>query len=144
MNNTWSAVSALDRMVDDVMGSMLGTAETPRAFTPAVDVRANDNEVIFVCDVPGVKEADLEVTIENRVLTIKGARKFEGSENEQIVLGRTYGNFERAFRLPEGLDDEHIAAKLSDGVLEVRIPKLPVAKPRRIEVFGGSKSKQLK
>lgn len=141
MTNTWNAVSALDRMFDDVMGSMLGAAETPHSFTPAIDVRANANEVVFVCDVPGVKESDLEVTIENRVLVIKGARKFDGNDNEQIVLGRTYGTFERAFRLPDGLDDEKLEARLADGVLEIHIPKLPVAKPRRIEI--GSKSKQL-
>jgi HSP20 family protein len=138
------AVSTLDRVLDDVMGSMLGTAMSTRTFDPAIDVHASDNEVVFVCDVPGIKQDDLEVTLENHVLTIKGTRKFEGKENEQVLLGRAYGAFSRSFTLPEYVDDENLAAGLTDGVLTIRIPKQAKAKPKRIQISNGHDSRQLK
>jgi len=99
MLTTWDAVSTLDRMFDDDMGSAFGTATNSRPFAPAIDVRANENEVVLSCDVPGMKERDLEVMLENHVLTIKGRRKFEAHDDEQVVLGRAYGAFQRAFTL---------------------------------------------
>lgn len=139
----WEAASTLDRMLDDVMGSMLGTAASPHTFTAAIDVRTGEDEVVFVCDVPGVKHEDIEITVENRVLTIKGTRKFEGRENEQILLGRAYGSFERSFNLSDAIDDSRPVASLADGVLTVRFPKHAKAKPRRIPVAIGPGHKQL-
>jgi HSP20 family protein len=140
MFSTWQAVSTLDRMFDDVMGSSLGTAtgRSARRFEPSIDVRANQDEVVFVCDVPGVKQDDLDVTLENQVLTIKGARKYVNEQNEQVVLERAYGAFQRAFTLPEHLDASRLEASLADGVLTIRIPKVPKAKPRKIAIGNGS------
>ena len=145
MLTTWDAVSTLDRMFDDVMGSAFGTATNSRTFDPAIDVRASDTEVVFICDVPGVKQEALEVTLENHVLTIKGTRKFESKDdNEQVMLGRAYGAFSRAFPLPDALDEESLSADLAEGVLTVRIPKHPRAKARKIQIGSGSNGKQLK
>jgi HSP20 family protein len=144
MLNAWNAVSTLDRMFDDVMGSAFGTATSNRTFNPAIDVRANDTEVALVCDVPGVRQEDLEITLANRVLTIKGTRRFESGQTEQVMLGRPYGSFSRSYTLPEALDEEKLAAELADGVLTVRIPKLPKAQPRKIEIGVRSETKQLK
>lgn len=143
MLTAWDAVSTLDRMFDDVMGSAFGTATNSRTFDPAIDVRASENEVVFICDVPGVKQEDLEVTLENHVLTIKGARRFDSKDNEQVVLRRAYGSFSRSFTLPDTLDEENLSAGLAEGVLTVRIPKHPKAKPRKIQIGGGSETKQL-
>jgi HSP20 family protein len=131
-------------MFDDVMGSMLGTATSPRTFDPTIDVRANDNEFVFACDVPGVKQEDLEVTLENHVLTIKGTRKFESKSDEQVMLGRAYGSFARSYTLPDYVDDANLAANLADGVLTIRIPKQAKVKPRKIPISNGHDSKQLK
>jgi HSP20 family protein len=144
MLSPWDAVSTLDRMFDDVMGSAFGTATSSRAFDPAIDVRATDNEVVFVCDVPGVKQEDLELTLENHILTVKGTRRYDGKDNEQVMLGRAYGAFSRSFTLPDGLDEDNLAANLADGVLTVRIPKHPRAKPRKIQIGSASDAKQLK
>lgn len=144
MWTTWDAVSTLDRMFDDMMGSTFGTATSSKAFEPSIDVRANENEVLFVCDVPGVKQDDLEVTVENRRLTVKGTRRFESSENEQVMLGRAYGSFQRVFALPDSLDDANLEAHLADGVLTIRIPKHAQAKPRKIQIGNASSSRQLK
>ena len=88
MLTSWNAFPMLDRLLDDVMngvtGTSLGTAQANRAFSPAIDVRTNDAELLFTCDVPGVKESDIEVTTENGVLTIKGSRRYQGGEQEQV------------------------------------------------------------
>lgn len=143
MPSAWDAVASLDEMFDDVMGSVLGTA-IPRAFEPSFDVRATGEDIVFVCDVPGVKESDLEVTVEEHVLTIKGARHFEAGDDEQLMLGRAYGRFTRAFSLPDYLEEANLSAQLVDGVLTIRIPKLPSAKKRKIRIGGGAGPKRLK
>ena len=144
MITRWDAVSRLDSVFDDVMGSMLGAATTPRALDPAIDVRVNDNEVVLVCDVPGVKQEDLEVTLENHVLTLKGTRRFESKHEKQVMLGRAYGSFSRAYALPDYVDDANLTAQLADGVLTIRVPKHAKAKPRRIEIGNGHDRKQLR
>jgi HSP20 family protein len=106
-------------------------------------VHASDDEVVFVCDVPGIKPDDLEVTLENHVLTLKGTRRFGGKENEQVMLGRAYGSFNRSYTLPEYVDDENLTAHLADGVLTIRIPKQAKAKPKKIQISNGHDSKQL-
>lgn len=142
MLSTWNAVTALDRMLDDVMGSALGAATNPRTFNPSIDIRTTDDEVVLVCDVPGVKREDLEIELENHVLTLKGSRKFDarqdGRQKEQVVLGRAYGSFSRSFTLPDGLDEDNVAAELADGVLTLRIQRHPKAKPRKITIGGGN------
>jgi len=138
MLTKWDAVATLDRMFDDVMGSTLGTATSNRTFNPSIDVRTSEKDVVFACDVPGVKEEELEVTLENHVLTIKGTRKFESKEDEQVVLGRAYGSFSRAYTLPSSLDDEKLTAQLANGVLTIRIPRQPKARPRKIQIGNGS------
>ena len=143
MLTTWNAVSTLDRIFDDVMGAGLGAATNPRTFDPATDVHASESDVVFVCDVPGVKQEDLEITLENRVLTIKGTRKFEGREREQVMLGRAYGAFRRAYTLPASCDEEGLSASLEAGVLTIRIPKQRKAQPRKIQIGVGPAAKEL-
>ena len=143
MLSAWTVVPKLDRMFDDVMGSAFGTATSSRTFNPAIDVRASDTEVALICDVPGVRQEDLELTLTNRVLTIKGTRHFESRETEQVMLGRSYGSFSRSYTLPDALDEENLTAELTAGVLTVRIPKLQKAQPRKIRIGVGPDSKQL-
>ena len=134
MLTTWDAVSTLDRMFDDMMGSALGAATHSRTFNPEIDVRASDEDLVFVCDVPGVKQEDLDVTLHEHVLTIKGARKLDSAPGKQVLIGRSYGSFTRSFTLPSSLDEEKLSADLNDGVLTVRIPKLPKAKPYKVPI----------
>ena len=92
---------------------------------------------------PGVKEKDLEVTLESGVLTIKGQRRYEGSERDRLWLGRSYGAFERAFTLPESIEEDGLSATLADGVLTIRVPKKPQAKPKKIHIGPTSGNKQI-
>ncbi len=147
MLTAWNAIPMLDRLFDDVMngaaGTSLGTASAQHPYVPAIDVRTNVDEVVFVCDVPGVKESDLEITLESGTLTIRGRRRYEGGEKDQVWLGRSYGAFERSFTLPDTIDESGLAAGLADGVLTIRVPKKPQAKPRRIPIGGGDTTKRL-
>jgi HSP20 family protein len=143
MLNTWNAVATLDRMFDDVMGSAFGTATSSRTFDSAVDVRTSDTEVVLAWDMPGVKQEDLELTLADHVLTVKGTRRFDSKDNERVMLGRAYGSFTRSYTLPETLDEQQLTAGLADGVLTVRIPRLPEAQPRKIAIRQGSTPKQL-
>jgi HSP20 family protein len=131
----------LDRLFDDVMTGVAGTSFGPaapahaaRGFSPAFDVRANADEIVFTADVPGLKREDLEITLEDGVLTVKGQRRYEGNGKEKVWLGRGYGAFERSFTLPDTVDTEHLSAALADGVLTVKIPQSPKAKPRKITI----------
>jgi HSP20 family protein len=141
MLTTWG-FPMLDRLIDDVMndvsGTAFGTNGSRNAYAPAIDVRANEDEVVFACDVPGLKHEDLEITLESNVLTIKGQRRYQGGEKDRVWLGRSYGAFARSFTLPDGVDPDNMTAELADGVLTVRVPKHPKAKPRRIQIGGGS------
>lgn len=147
MSAAWSSFPMLDRLFDDVMtgvaGTAFGAAPPVRSFTPALDVRANDEEIVFTADVPGVKEEDLEITLDDGVLTIKGQRRYQGNGKDKVWLGRSYGSFSRSFTLPDTVDPEHLTADLADGVLTVRVGQQPKAKPRKITIAPRTATPQL-
>ncbi|HEU4533972.1 MAG TPA: Hsp20/alpha crystallin family protein [Polyangiaceae bacterium] len=145
MWNVLDNFSVFDRAFDDVMRSALGAATTgPTAYTPAIDVRADEEKIVFHCDLPGVRLEDLSVTLDNGILTLKGERKYQpGASGEKVLLGRGYGAFTRSFSLPEGIDERGLSAELADGVLTICLLKSPKSKPRRIEIRTGNAPKQL-
>lgn len=112
------------------------TPERPRL--PEADVIETDAEVLVVLDVPGVRAEEIELTMEQRTLTVTGAQtppQVEGEEQYRwLVAERRYGRFTRSFLLPPDLDADAIRADLDQGVLRVRIPKRSSARRRRIEV----------
>lgn len=110
----------------------VGTAE----WMPAVDVEDKTDKVVVRADVPGVKPEDIQVTLENGVLTLSGERKSETEEKgkEFTRVERTYGKFFRSFTLPQGADPDKISATTKEGVLEVIVPKSPKAQARQIPV----------
>jgi HSP20 family protein len=105
-------------------------------WTPAVDIKEEADRYLLHADIPGVKAADIEVSMDKGVLTIKGERKHESTESKEGFkrVERSHGVFMRRFSLPDGVDGENISASSKDGVLEVVIPKSEPEKPRRIEV----------
>lgn len=143
MLTLWNAVPAMDQIFDDVMASAFTGFRSAAAYTPAVDVRWQENEVVVCLDVPGVKRENIELTVENRVLTIKGSRKLETAKGEEVRVGRPYGTFSVAYTLGETMDGDRLSAELADGVLTVRIPKHAKAQPRRIEIQGQDAKKEL-
>jgi HSP20 family protein len=112
------------------------------AFLPPADVIVTDDGVTVYMDVPGLRSEDLEIELENDVLTVRGERAnpYAGNGNGDRERGtwrrieRGFGRFERSLRVPRGLDPGAIEASLHDGVLTLRIPKPEELKPRRIQV----------
>ena len=144
MLNAWDRLGVFDRVVDDVMRSALGTATNRRPYEPDFDIRTDEEKVTFQLDVPGVKEGDLDITLENGTLTVRGSRKFEnGPAKQQVMLGRAYGTFGRAFALPDYVDSEKLTARLAHGVLTIEIPKQQQAKSRKVQITAGDGKGQL-
>ena len=105
---------------------------------PAVDIKEEKDCFLIVADVPGVDPKDIEIIIENGILTVKGERYLEKKDSNENYkrTERTNGSFYKRFSLPDTADGEHIEAKGSNGVLEITIPKHEKVQPRRIEVKG--------
>jgi len=108
-------------------------------YAPAFEVKETKEAFLFKADLPGVKEADLEVALTGNRLTIGGTRAAEEeTKNETIyVYERAYGTFTRMFTLPDGIDAEHVRAELKDGELRITVPKLAAAQPRKIAIGAG-------
>jgi HSP20 family protein len=131
-------VVALQNRVNSLFRDMT-EGDSPMAaasFVPAVDVYEDETKVLLKLEVPGIEEKDLEVSIENSTLTVKGERKFEKEEKEENFhrIERRYGSFYRAFTLPSTVDTESVAANYNAGVLKLELKKKPEAQPKRISV----------
>lgn len=113
-----------------------GELNTVSAWAPRVDVKEEAERFLIRADIPGVDPKDIEVSVEDGVLTISGERKLEQREESAgwSRLERHSGRFHRSFTLPETVDAEGVSAKGSHGVLEISIPKVAKVQPRKIEV----------
>ena len=105
-------------------------------LNPAVEISENDNHVLLTAELPGVDPSDIEITMENGLLTMKGQKKFEGdaTENKYHRSERNYGSFSRAFRLPPSIADGDVSASFDKGVLTITLPKPEKFKARKIEI----------
>ena len=105
-------------------------------WAPAVDIYETPNELVVKADLPDVNEKDIDIRVENNLLTIRGERKFEKSVSEENYLRveRTYGAFSRSFSLPNTVNPEAIQAEYKNGVLTVNLPKREESKPRQVKV----------
>ena len=107
-----------------------------RRWIPPMDLVEESEEFVLRADLPGLDEEDVEIALDDRVLTISGERRFEqeGSREGYRRFERASGSFARSLTLPEGIDPEAITATFEKGVLEVRIPKPEQRKPRRVQI----------
>ncbi|QYJ14235.1 hypothetical protein Rxycam_00031 [Rubrobacter xylanophilus DSM 9941] len=137
--------SEMDRMFDELLRDTFrlwrDEGRAPRAvgWSPAVDVYSKDGDLVIKAELPGMKAEDVDITLQEGVLTISGERKAE-EEREgagYFVRERRYGSFRRSMRLPEGVDESKIHARFEDGVLEVVVEGAgAVTEPRRIQIEG--------
>jgi len=106
------------------------------AWAPAVDIYETEHELVVKADLPDVDPKDLDIRVENNILTIRGERKFEKQVNEDKYLRveRSYGSFARSFTLANTVNAEAIRADYQNGVLTLTIPKREEAKPKQIKV----------
>lgn len=106
------------------------------AWSPSVDIFENQNQIVLEAELPGMKPEDVNISIENNVLTLHGERKFEKKdENDNFHrVERSYGSFTRSFTLPPTVSSENAVAEFENGVLRLTLVKREEAKPRRIEI----------
>ncbi|MGB5716823.1 MAG: Hsp20/alpha crystallin family protein [Gammaproteobacteria bacterium] len=136
----YKPVNLFDQFNDEMnryLSSMRSTAANQEHdWTPAVDIQEEDSHYLLTADIPGVNRNDVEITLEEGVLTVKGERKSDPDVAEEGYRRRerTYGTFLRQFNLPDTVDTANISAKAEDGVLKIAIPKQEKPEPRRITV----------
>jgi HSP20 family protein len=106
------------------------------AWAPAVDISENEHELLVKADLPGIDPKELDIRVENNVLTIRGERKFEKKvdQDNYLRVERTYGSFSRSFALANTVNAEGIKADYQNGVLTLVVPKREEAKPKQIKV----------
>jgi HSP20 family protein len=129
----------INRLFKDTFQRAEGEASLS-AWTPAVDIYETEHELVVKADLPEVDPKDLDIRVENNILTIRGERKFEQKVNEDNYLRveRSYGSFARSFTLANTVNAEAIKADYQNGVLTLSIPKREEAKPKQIKVNVGT------
>lgn len=110
---------------------------TPVTFSPAVNIAEKDAELVITVELPGMKKDEVEIQLEEGVLTIKGEKKEEKEEKtpRMHVWERSYGSFERSFTLPRYVDVDKISAEFKDGVLNIHVPKLEQVKGKKVDIL---------
>ncbi len=109
-------------------------------FVPPVDVYEDEHQIVLKLEVPGIKQEDLDVHLENNTLTVRGERKLEKEEKKENFhrVERRYGTFSRTFTLPTTVDSENVKAQYDSGVLKLELNKRAEAKPKQIKIgIGG-------
>lgn len=138
----WRTISQLQNEMNRLFEDQLGSEETTDTgmvatdWRPAVDVQEDANQYLITADLPGVDPKDIDVSLDNGVLTIRGERRDESEQKEASYkrVERVRGTFFRRFTLPDTADAENVKAKSENGVLRITIPKQAEVQPRKIEV----------
>jgi len=138
------STSGLESQVSRIFNELLDRPQESNltSWAPAVDIFENEHELIVKADLPDVKPEELDIRVENNILTIRGERKFEKKVDEKNYLRveRSYGTFARSFALANTVNSEAIKADYRDGVLTLTIPKREEAKPKQIKVNVGTQA----
>jgi HSP20 family protein len=149
----WETVRELSAMQDRMnrMNRFFREANSPEvpeealtttALAPPVDIYEDEHNIILKIEVPGIDEKDIDVSIQNNTLTVRGERKIEKEEKEENFhrVERQYGSFTRSFTLPSSVDPGQVSARCDRGVLKISLAKKAEAKPMQIKVnVGGAK-----
>jgi HSP20 family protein len=138
-----TGASALQDQINRLFSDALertGQESNLTAWAPAVDIYENEHELVVKADLPDIDPKDLDIRVENNILTIRGDRKFEKQVNEDNYLRveRAYGSFSRSFALANTVNPDGIKADYHNGVLTLTIPKREEAKPKQIKVNVGT------
>ena len=135
----------MDRLFDSFLGGVPSLTGLRQGFaeaqmTPTLDVKENEKEIVVKADLPGMDEKDINLTTHNGVLSLRGERKSEHTDQRDNyhVMERSYGSFQRSIRLPETIDEDKAEARFDKGVLTITLPKRPemISSQRKIEIKG--------
>jgi len=122
-----------------------GNGGTLRRWMPAMDLVETEDHFVLRADLPGLAEGDVNIEVEDNVLTVSGERKAEHETTKEGYhrVERAFGSFSRSLTLPEGVDADAVTASFDRGVLEIRIPKPEQRKPRKISIGVGDTPKTI-
>jgi HSP20 family protein len=131
-----SLQTEMNRLFNAAFDTPPGNGGGARRWTPAMDLVETDEHFVLRADLPGMTESDVNIELEDNVLTVSGQRKAEHEDKREgfYRVERAFGSFSRSLTLPKGIDPEGVNAGFDNGVLEVRIPKPEERKPRRITI----------
>lgn len=128
----------MDRLFDDSMARLRGAEDEMLLsnWSPSVDIYETTDNIVIKAEVPGVKKEDISVEVKDDTLYLRGERKFEKDVKEENYhrMERSYGSFRRVFSLPATVEQDKVKASFKDGVLEITLPKVEKAKPKKIAV----------
>ena len=137
----FAEMADLRQEMDQVFGDFFGRtpssmAATEAIWSPLVDIHETKDSFLLKAELPGVKQEDIQVSVEGDTLTIRGERRRETEvkEDQYQRIERSYGRFERNILLPSVVDPDRVKATYRDGVLEIQLPKKEEAKPKEIKV----------
>ena len=140
---SWPELDLFSNRLSRVFGNAWDKPEVTGNWIPAVNVEESADELLLTAELPGMREEDVNVDIENNILTIHGEKREEREEGDEghryHVWERRYGSFHRNFTLPRSVQADAIEAEFASGVLTVRLPKAPEAKSRTIEIAAKAK-----
>ena len=126
----------INRLFDDPFFRGVSNDSALTTWSPAVDIYETESELVLRADLPDLSEKDIDVRVENNMLTIRGERKFESnvSEDNYLRVERSYGAFSRSFSLPNTVNTEQIKAEYKNGVLSVTLPTREESKPKQVKI----------
>src|ERR1700757_5417151 len=126
----------VNRLFDETFSRGRSAESEMGTWAPAVDIYEDEQELVLKADLPEVNQQEIDIRIENNMLTIRGERKFhnEVSQDNYLRVERAYGPFTRSFSLPNTVNTEAIKADYHNGVLSVRMPKREETKPKQIKI----------
>jgi HSP20 family protein len=143
--NPWRELDTLSNRLGQMFDEGFPVPSNGGNWMPAVNVEETSDQLILTAELPGLKQDDVELEVENNILTIRGEKteeRQEGDESKRYhVWERRYGAFQRSFTLPRTVKADEIAAEFKDGILSVRMPKSSEAKSRRIAIGSGKEVK---
>lgn len=133
----------LRREIDRLFDDMYGGSQSRSSWTPSANVREGKNEVLLEMELPGIDPEQVDISIENDMLTVSGEKRQERREGEEegryYLVERHYGSFSRSFSLPPGVDADQVQASFDNGLLTIRIPRAALPQPRRVQISSGGK-----
>jgi HSP20 family protein len=130
----------MERLFDEMLGHGIWRTSEERplrgSWVPAINILEQDSAVTITADLPGLKAEDVEVTVEEGTLSIRGERKLEEAAEGETYrrVERLHGSFERTFTLPNSIDVEKIEARFSNGEMVLTLPKREESKPRSVKI----------
>ena len=126
----------MNRLFDEANQNWNGDANTPSGWSPETDIYETESDLVLQADLPGFNAKDIDIVVENSVLTIRGERQFDVKVQPEGLhrMERSYGKFSRSFTLPASVNAQKIQANYKNGVLTVTLAKAEHARPKRIQI----------